>query len=188
MNMSKRVIVLSLTFVIGMISFVLLGIGTNTQEKGNAVVPKPEMSPPKADYEHSPKKPFDRSDNFFTFDQLDEWYRSPGEYTHRLDGAKYGFESLSFIITDTQPNGGPNLHVHDAEEAHVLLEGTAEYQVGDKTFTVKGPYVVKVPAGVPHTFRNAGTEPFKLVAVFASPHLASKRLGPNPLLKATKKK
>jgi len=186
MNRSNRGIVLSLAFVIGTISFALLGIGTNTQEKGNVVMPKPNMNPP--DYDHPPKKAFDRSDNFFTFDQLDEAFRFPGEYTHRLDGAKYGFESLSFIITDTQPNGGPNLHVHDFEEAHVLLEGTAEYRIGDKTFTVKGPYVVKVPAGVPHTFVNVGTEPFKLVAAFASPHLASKRLGPNPLIKSTKKK
>ena len=188
MNRSNRGIVLSLAFLVATISFALLGIGTNTQEKGNTVMPKPEMSPPAADYDHPPKKPFDRSDNFFTFDQLDEWYRSPGEYTHRLDGAKYGFESLSFIITDTQPNGGPNLHVHDVEEAHVLLEGIAEYRIGEKTFTVKAPYVVKVPGGVPHTFVNTGTEPFKLVAVFASPHLASKRLGPNPLIKVIKKK
>jgi mannose-6-phosphate isomerase-like protein (cupin superfamily) len=60
----------------------------------------------------------------------------PGEFTHRLTGDRYGFESLSFIITETHPGGGPGLHVHDTEEAHVLLEGTAQYRVGDKTFTV----------------------------------------------------
>ncbi|HEX7670694.1 MAG TPA: cupin domain-containing protein [Polyangiaceae bacterium] len=82
----------------------------------------------------------------------------PGEFTQRLTGDQYGFESLSFIISETHQGGGPGLHVHDVEEAHVLLEGTAQYRVGDKTFTVQAPYVAKVPAGVPHTFINAGTE------------------------------
>jgi mannose-6-phosphate isomerase-like protein (cupin superfamily) len=120
---------------------------------------------------------FDPGDNYFRFDQIPEAYRAPGEYTHRLEGEKYGFDSLSFIVTETQPNGGPNLHIHDFEEAHVLLEGTATYRIGDKTFTAEAPYVVKVPAGVPHTFVNAGTKPFKLVAVFASKRLLSKGLG-----------
>jgi mannose-6-phosphate isomerase-like protein (cupin superfamily) len=108
--------------------------------------------------------------------------RVPGEFTHRLTGDEYGFESLSFIISETHPGGGPGLHVHDTEEAHVLLKGTAQYRIGDKTFTVQGPYVAKVPAGVPHTFINAGSEPFNLIAVFASKHPNTKRIGQNPLI------
>ena len=60
--------------------------------------------------------------------------------------------------------------------------------MGEKTFTADAPYVVKVPAGVPHTFINAGTKPFNLVAVFASKKLGSKRLGPNPLIPPSQKK
>ncbi len=137
---------------------------------------------PDKDFTHPPEKPHDAAALYFTFDQLDHYYRVPGEFTHRLTGDQYGFEALSFIITETHPGGGPGLHVHDVEEAHVLLEGTAQYRVGDKTFTVQGPYVAKVPAGVPHTFVNAGTRPFNLIAVFASKHPSSKRIGPNPLL------
>ena len=91
---------------------------------------------------------------------------------------------MSFIVTETHPGGGPGLHVHDVEEAHVLLEGRAEYRVGDATFSVDAPYVAKVPAGVPHTFINAGAEPFNLVAVFASKHPNTTRIGPNPLIEA----
>ena len=131
-----------------------------------------------------PEKPHDPSALFFNFDQLDHYYRVPGEFTRRLTGDQYGFESLSFIITETHPGGGPGLHVHDTEEAHVLLEGTAQYRVGDKTFTVHAPYVAKVPSGVPHTFVNAGSKPFNLVAVFASKHPTTKRIGPNPLITA----
>ena len=127
-------------------------------------------------------KPHDPTSLVFSFDQLDHWYRVPGEFTHRLDGDRYGFETLSFIISETHPGGGPGLHVHDTEEAHVLLAGTAQYQVGERTFTVQAPYVAKVPAGVPHTFINAGTEPFNLIAVFATKHPNTTRVGPNPLV------
>ncbi|WP_171092333.1 cupin domain-containing protein [Usitatibacter rugosus] len=131
-----------------------------------------------------PAKAHDPNALAFTFDQLDHWYRVPGEFTHRLDGDKYGFETLSFIISETHPGGGPGLHVHDTEEAHVLLAGTAQYRIGDRTFTVQAPYVAKVPAGVPHTFINVGTEPFNLVAVFATKHPSTTRVGPNPLVAA----
>lgn len=133
-------------------------------------------------FTHSPEKPHDPTEFLFTFDQLEHWYRVPGEFTHRLDGDLYGFETLSFIISETHPGGGPGLHVHDTEEAHVLLQGSAQYQIGDKTFIVKAPYVAKVPAGVPHTFINVGTEPFNLVAVFATKHPNTTRVGSNPLI------
>ena len=146
-----------------------------------------EAAPPKAslpgeNFTRPPEKPHDPAALVFTFDQMDYYYRVPGEFTHRLNGDEYGFDALSFIITETHPGGGPGLHVHDTEEAHVLLEGRAQYRIGDKTFTVQAPYVAKVPAGVPHTFINAGTEPFKLIAILPSKHPTTTRIGPNPLI------
>jgi mannose-6-phosphate isomerase-like protein (cupin superfamily) len=143
-----------------------------------------QQSLPAAEFTHPPEKPHDPAAHVFTFDQLDHYYRVPGEFTHRLAGDKYGFEALSFIITETHPGGGPGLHVHDSEEAHVLLEGQAQYRIGDKTFTVEAPYVAKVPAGVQHTFVNVGKKPFNLIAVFASKHPTTTRIGPNPLIPA----
>lgn len=140
---------------------------------------------PAKNFTNPPLKPHDPAAPYFTFDQLDHYYRVPGEFTHRLTGDQYGFETMSFIITETHPGGGPGLHVHDVEEAHVLLRGRAEYRVGDSTFFVDAPYVAKVPAGVPHTFINAGPEPFNLVAVFGSNHPNTKRLGANPLIRGT---
>jgi mannose-6-phosphate isomerase-like protein (cupin superfamily) len=131
-----------------------------------------------------PQRPHDPADLLFTFDQLAYWYRIPGEFTHRLEGDQYGFETLSFIISETQPGGGPGLHVHDMEEAHVLLRGSAQYRIGEKTFTAHAPYVARVPAGVPHTFINVGTEPFQLIAVFGTKHPITTRVGPNPLIAA----
>lgn len=111
------------------------------------------------------------------------FYDMPGEYGHVLEGHQHGFKSLSSIPTETHPGGGPPLHLHETEEAHVLLEGSASYLVGEKTFTVEGPYVVRLPAGVPHTFINSGDSFFRLVGILPQDNVSYKELGPNPLLR-----
>jgi mannose-6-phosphate isomerase-like protein (cupin superfamily) len=161
---------------------VIFAAAVTSQKPGGKPPPRAQQKLPDKEFTRPPQKPHDPSDFVFKFDQLDYYYRLPGEFTHRLTGDQYGFESLSFIITETHPGGGPGLHVHDTEEAHVLLEGTAEYRIGDRTFTVQAPYVARVPAGVQHTFINAGSKPFNLIAVFASKHPNTKRIGPNPLI------
>jgi mannose-6-phosphate isomerase-like protein (cupin superfamily) len=138
---------------------------------------------PTANFDHAPKQAFDRSDYFFKFDQLEHYYRVPGEFGHRMWGEKYGFEALSLIITETHPGGGPRLHTHNVEEAHVLLKGSAKYLIGDRAFTVEAPYVAKVPAGTPHTFINTGSAPMNIIAIFPSKSPDVKIVGPNPLIR-----
>jgi mannose-6-phosphate isomerase-like protein (cupin superfamily) len=163
------------------VGIVAIGSAVRPQQLSSAAPTREQEKLPDKDFDHPPEKPHDPAALLFTFDQLEHRYRVPGEFTHRLTGDQYGFEALSFIITETHPLGGPGLHVHDTEEAHVLLEGSVQYRIGDKTFTAQGPYVARVPAGVPHTFMNVGTMPFNLIAVFASRHPSSTRIGPNPL-------
>lgn len=164
------------------VTVAILGCAAPPQTVSSMTPTKAYSRLPDKDFTHPPEKPHDPADLVFTFDQLDYYYRVPGEFTHRLTGDQYGFDALSFIVTETHPGGGPGLHVHDTEEAHVLLEGSVQYRIGDKTFTVQGPYVARVPAGVPHTFINAGSSPFNLIAVFPSKHPSTKRIGPNPLI------
>jgi mannose-6-phosphate isomerase-like protein (cupin superfamily) len=166
------------------VAAVIYGSAALPRQLSGVPPPAAQGKLPDKEFTRPPEKPHDPAALFFNFDQLDHYYRVPGEFTRRLTGDRYGFESLSFIITETHPGGGPGLHTHDTEEAHVLLEGTAQYRVGDKTFTVHAPYVAKVPAGVQHTFVNAGSKPFNLVAVFASKHPNTRRVGPNPLIPA----
>ena len=171
------------------VSAAIVMIGCAAPAKKWSDVPAAAAQPalPDKAFSHPPEKPHDPSAFFFHPDQMDHYYRVPGEFTHRLMGDQYGFEALSFIITETHPGGGPGLHVHDVEEAHVLLEGRAQYRIGDQTFMVQAPYVAKVPPGVPHTFINAGNTKFNLIAVFASKHPSSKRVGPNPLIATPEK-
>jgi mannose-6-phosphate isomerase-like protein (cupin superfamily) len=145
----------------------------------------PDSLPTKS-YERGPEEQFNRSDYVIKLKQMTSFYDVPGEAGYFMNGEDYGFDALSFILTETQPGGGPPLHTHDSEESHIVLHGQVEYVIGDRQFTVEGPYVVRVPAGVPHTFRNAGTEPFNLIAVFPDKHLSYKELGKSPLVKPAK--
>jgi mannose-6-phosphate isomerase-like protein (cupin superfamily) len=137
---------------------------------------------PTESYIREPEEQFSPTDEVFRFSQLTSFYDVPGEFGHILEGRQYGFESLSFIVTEAHPGGGPPLHTHTCEEAHIVLAGTMAYVLGDQRFTVAGPYVVKIPAGVPHTFLNLGDQPVRLIAVFPEKVLGWEELGPNPLL------
>lgn len=104
-----------------------------------------------------------------------------GETIYLLNGESHGFSKLSFILTETAPGGGPPLHTHESEEAHVLTSGTMSYVVGKQRFVATAPYIMRVPANTPHTFINAGSTPLQLTAVFDSAHYTFKPLAPNPL-------
>lgn len=107
-----------------------------------------------------------------------------GERIHLLRGSEHGFKSLSFILTETAPGGGPPLHTHESEEAHVLTSGTMSYVIDDQTFVVSAPYILRVPANTPHTFMNSGSAPLALTAVFDSATYTFEPIAENPLQKA----
>lgn len=175
--MKQQYRILTIAVTATLIGLCIYSIGCRQAASAKA----PEL--PKQSYERQPEQPFSPSDYVFKFNQMISFYDVPGEFGHAMEGARYGFNSLSFILTETQPGGGPPLHVHECEEAHVLLDGKATYILGDHRFTVEGPYVVKVPAGVPHTFVNAGRQPLRLIGVLPAGHIQYRELGPNPLLK-----
>ena len=122
---------------------------------------------PSESFMNPPEAPFEKSDYLFKFDQLTSFYDFPGEAGYFMPGEDYGFDSLTIIVTETHPDGGPPLHTHAVEEAHVLLSGQMDYVIGDNKFIAIAPYIVKVPAVVPHTFINTRQNPFNLVGIFA---------------------
>lgn len=121
------------------------------------------------------------SDYVTRLEEMEAIQAGLGENIHLLRGDQHGFRNLSFILAETAPGGGPPLHTHESEEAHILRDGKMEYVLGKDRFVVSAPYVLRVPAGVPHTFINAGTSPLKLTAVFDSSHYTFKPLAKNPL-------
>jgi quercetin dioxygenase-like cupin family protein len=91
----------------------------------------------------------------------------PGEYVHVMEGQRNGYNNLTIGITETFPGGAPPMHSHEGEESHVLLEGDAViYALGDTVFTMKAPYIINIPAGMPHAFKNVGKKTANLVVIF----------------------
>ena len=129
-----------------------------------------------------PSPPATAASNYVVkLEQMRKIEAGKGETIHLLSGDAHGFKNLSFILTETAPGGGPPLHTHESEEAHVLTAGTMSYVIGEQTFVVSAPYIVRVPANTPHTFINAGDAPLQLTAVFDSAHYTFKPIAPNPL-------
>ena len=52
-----------------------------------------------------------------------------------------------------------------------------------KRFMIRGPYVVRIPAGHPHTFINAGKQSLNLIGALPDSDVSYHELGPNPLIK-----
>lgn len=123
----------------------------------------------------------------FHLTRLDEMHRidvGDGEVVYQAEGRDHHMRSMSFVITETQKGGGPPLHVHPVEEAHVVLSGRVTYFIADSIFTVTAPFIISIPAHTPHTFINAGDSVLHLVGVFGQDQFGPyKPIGRNPLIK-----
>ena len=80
-----------------------------------------------------------------------------------IDGAFLLGEEVSM------PGGGPPPHIHQREdETFCVLEGEYEFLVGEHTIRAGAGSVVYGPRNVPHTFKNVGTTPARMLA-FVTP-------------------
>lgn len=105
-----------------------------------------------------------------------------GETVYQAEGKYHDMKTMSFVITETQPGGGPPLHTHPVEEAHVVLSGRVKYIIGDTVFTVDAPYIVKIPPNARHTFKNMGDTVLNLIGVFGQDNFGPYTpIGKNPL-------
>lgn len=102
----------------------------------------------------------------FGFSDMITQSATPGELIHILERESQGFESLSVAISETKPNDGAPRHRHACEEAHVLLAGKVEYTIGGETFVAQAPYVVRIPGGVWHSFKNVGDKTINVIGIF----------------------
>ena len=73
----------------------------------------------------------------------------------------------AFILGEevSPPGGGPPPHVHHREdEIFCVLEGKYEFLVGEGAIRASAGSVVYGPRNVPHTFKNVGTTPARMLA------------------------
>lgn len=77
--------------------------------------------------------------------------------------------AFSVIEIISQPGDGTPIHVHRNEDEHfIILEGTARFLYGDKTFDAAAGSSVSANRDIPHAWCNPFSSPFRMV-VIASP-------------------
>jgi mannose-6-phosphate isomerase-like protein (cupin superfamily) len=101
------------------------------------------------------------------------------EISHEFVGDKHGV-SISFLLVNAPPGGGPELHRHDYDEVIIVLEGHATCVAGDDGREVKAGDIVVIPAGTPHRFVNSGDRPLRQIDIHASPKFVTEWLGSSP--------
>jgi mannose-6-phosphate isomerase-like protein (cupin superfamily) len=96
----------------------------------------------------------------------------PGE-GHRVGNVEFLARTtdtprFTFGIIEIAPGRVLEAHVHDAEDdAFYILAGELTFLLGAETVSAPPGTFVLVPPGVEHGFRNAGTEPVRMLNIHA---------------------
>jgi quercetin dioxygenase-like cupin family protein len=85
-----------------------------------------------------------------------------------LRGEDHG-ATVSLILDESGPGGGPRLHRHPYDETWVVIEGSLTFQAGEERFAAGPGDIVVVPPETPHRFTNDGPGTSRLVCIHAHP-------------------
>jgi quercetin dioxygenase-like cupin family protein len=93
-------------------------------------------------------------------------------------GALHECPDVSLMLAELQPGEGPALHRHAYDEAFTIGEGHAAFTIDGTVIEADPGQVVLIPAGIPHSFMNAGTEVLRLTAIHVAPKVEIEWLEP----------
>ena len=86
----------------------------------------------------------------------ENWLKEQDPPRGVLEGHQYGVNCVSIRYSVDEIGEGPNLHVHPYDEVFHILEGNAEFTVGNRKFIAAEGAIVIGPANVPHSYKNLG--------------------------------
>ena len=90
----------------------------------------------------------------------------PGQTMREPVSAETGAENLSIQYFEVAPDSVVPSHLHDVEEAVVILQGRIRVRIADEEFEATPADICLFPAGVPHSFRGAGDAAARILTVF----------------------
>jgi len=64
-----------------------------------------------------------------------------------------------------EPGGEMPLHTNTVEHEQLVLNGKAQIVIDGNVFDVKKDDIVLIPAGIPHSYKTIGNEPFEFLCV-----------------------
>ena len=86
----------------------------------------------------------------------ESWLKSQQPPLGVQEGHPFGVDCVVIRYSTDVTGEGPNLHVHPYDEVFHIIEGRAEFTVGDRTFEATAGSLVIGPANVPHAYKNLG--------------------------------
>lgn len=87
-----------------------------------------------------------------------------GTYTILVTGAETAGR-YCLIEMQVPPGGGPGPHRHDFEEQFHILDGELEFTFRGQNSTAHAGQTVNIPANAPHSFKNVGAAPARLLCM-----------------------
>ena len=102
---------------------------------------------------------------------IEAWVEGSATMRARFDfplTAASGSASSSVIYYEVDPGHRTPRHVQSAEEIQMIVEGTADVEVGEEVARFSAEALAVVPALVPHVLTNVGETTLRVVGFFAS--------------------
>ncbi len=87
----------------------------------------------------------------------------------RLINARTGTEKVDVHLNRLVP-GGPRGRVHrhtESDNVYIVRRGEGTLTIDGETHVIKADQVIHIPAGVPHSLSNLGTEVLELFEIYA---------------------
>ena len=97
-----------------------------------------------------------------------------------FEGHTFG-SGVSFFAVNSAPGEGPGLHTHPYPETFLVRSGRVRFTFGSDTVDAEPGDVVVVEAGIPHAFKNSGTERLEILCMHPSPTFSQRWLDEDPL-------
>ena len=90
------------------------------------------------------------------FIRPEQWLKSSSPPMGSLEGLQFGVDCVVIRYSTDVVGEGPNLHVHPYDEIFHILEGRAQFTVGERQFEATAGALVIGSANVPHAYKNLG--------------------------------
>lgn len=86
----------------------------------------------------------------------EDWLKKNDPPLGSMQGYEHGTNCVIIRYSTDVVGEGPNLHVHPYDEIFHIVQGRAEFTVGEQTFIAEAGALVIGPANVPHAYKNVG--------------------------------
>ena len=103
---------------------------------------------------------------------MEGWFSSEPSAHFRANFALWGGNGavdLSAVYIDLEPGGLLGEHRDSPEELLFVVEGDVEFTVGTERGNAGPGVIAIVPAMAPHSIRNIGDKPARILGVFPAP-------------------